>query len=198
MESIEKYVAFDLEFNTVDDTEHLIQVSAVRFDNGNETANFDAFVYSDVPLNSFVVGLTGITQEKVLTADKAETVLSDLKTFIGDLPVIGYNANKSDLPILLANGLDLTDAYALDVYEIADSMRDNKLHGMKNFQLKSIAEFFNVVERNAHNALADARMTARVYEAMKDTQEAEKLLSKQNEKKINDDDNPFAGLAGLF
>ncbi|MGO3417904.1 MAG: exonuclease domain-containing protein, partial [Pseudolactococcus laudensis] len=93
MESIEKYVAFDLEFNTVDDIEHLIQVSAVRFDNGNETADFDAFVYSDVPLNSFVVGLTGITQEKVLTADKAETVLADLKTFIGDLPVIGYNAN---------------------------------------------------------------------------------------------------------
>lgn len=40
MESIEKYVAFDLEFNTVDDIEHLIQVSAVRFDNGNETADF--------------------------------------------------------------------------------------------------------------------------------------------------------------
>lgn len=198
MESLDQYIAFDLEFNTVDEVEHLIQVSAVRFDNGTETADFDAFVYSDVPLNSFVVGLTGITQEKVLTAAKAKTVLADLKAFVGDLPVIGYNANKSDLPILLANGLDLTDAYALDVYEIADSMRDNKLHGMKNFQLKSLAEFFNVAEKNAHNALADARMTARVYEAMKDTQEAEKLLSKQNEKEINDDDNPFAGLAGLF
>lgn len=198
MEVIENYVAFDLEFNTVDEVEHLIQVSAVQFDKGEETADFDAFVYSDVPLNSFVVGLTGITQEKVLTAAKADQVLIQLQAFIGDLPVIGYNAHKSDLPILTANGLDLTDQYALDVYEIADSMRDNKLHGIKNFQLKTLATFFGVAEKNAHNALADARMTARVYEAMKDTQEAEKLLSKQNEKEINDDDNPFAGLAGLF
>ena len=198
MKTLEKYVAFDVEFNTVDEIEHLIQVSAVSFENGQEIAAFDSYVYSDVPVNSFVVGLTGITQEKVLTAPKASEALSKLKSFVSDLPVIGYNAHKSDLPILLENGLDLTPLYALDVYETADSMRDNKLHGIKNFQLKSLAEFFGVAEKNAHNALADARMTARIYEAMKDTQDAEKLLEKQNEKSVTDDTNPFAGLAGLF
>lgn len=198
MKTLEKYVAFDVEFNTVDEIEHLIQVSAVSFENGQEVAAFDSYVYSDVPVNSFVVGLTGITQEKVLTAPKASEALSKLKSFVSDLPVIGYNAHKSDLPILLENGLDLTPLYALDVYETADSMRDNKLHGIKNFQLKSLAEFFGVAEKNAHNALADARMTARIYEAMKDTQDAEKLLAKQNEKSVTDDTNPFAGLAGLF
>ena len=198
MKTLEKYIAFDVEFNTVDEIEHLIQVSAVSFENGQEVAAFDSYVYSDVPVNSFVVGLTGITQEKVLTAPKASEALSKLKSFVSDLPVIGYNAHKSDLPILLENGLDLTSLYALDVYETADSMRDNKLHGIKNFQLKSLAEFFGVAEKNAHNALADARMTARIYEAMKDTQDAEKLLAKQNEKSVTDDTNPFAGLAGLF
>lgn len=198
MKILEKYVAFDVEFNTVDEIEHLIQVSAVSFENGIEVDAFDSYIYSDVPVNSFVVGLTGITQEKVLTAPKASEALSKLNRFIADLPVIGYNSHKSDLPILLENGLDLTPLYALDVYEVADSMRDNKLHGIKNFQLKSLAEFFGVAEKNAHNALADARMTARVYEAMKDTQDAEKLLAKQNEKSVTDEDNPFAGLAGLF
>lgn len=198
MEKLEKYVAFDVEFNTVDEVEHLIQISAVKFEDGKESAAFDSFVYSDIPLNSFVVGLTGITQEKVLTAPKASIVLAELKTFIGELPVIGYNAHKSDLPILLENGLDLAMNYRLDVYEIADSMRDNKLHGIKNFQLKSLASFFGVAEKNAHNALADARMTANVYEAMKETQEAELLLTQQNEKKDTDDDNPFASLSGLF
>ena len=198
MKTLEKYVAFDVEFNTVDEIEHLIQVSAVSFENGQEIAAFDSYVYSDVPVNSFVIGLTGITQEKLLTAPKASEALGQLKSFVADLPVIGYNAHKSDLPILLENGLDLTPLYALDVYETADSMRDNKLHGIKNFQLKSLAEFFGVAEKNAHDALADARMTARIYEAMKDTQDAEKLLAKQNEKSVTDDTNPFAGLAGLF
>src|SRR5574337_322162 len=161
METIEKYVAFDVEFNTVDEIEHLIQVSAVRFENGKEVAAFDSYVYSDVPVNSFVVGLTGITQEKVLTAPKASEALRKLKSFVSDLPVIGYNAHKSDLPILLENGLDLTPLYALDVYETADSMRDNKLHGIKNFQLKSLAEFFGVAEKNAH--LRNCLLNSSVY-----------------------------------
>ena len=79
MKTLEKYVAFDVEFNTVDEIEHLIQVSAVSFENGQEIAAFDSYVYSDVPVNSFVVGLTGITQEKVLTAPKASEALSKLK-----------------------------------------------------------------------------------------------------------------------
>ena len=32
---------------------------------------------------------------------KVEQVLKDFQAFVGDIPIVGYNAAKSDLPILL-------------------------------------------------------------------------------------------------
>lgn len=67
MEKLAEYIAFDLEFNTVAEKSHIIQVSAVKFKEGHEVDSFDTYVYTDVPLQSFINGLTGITSEKLLT-----------------------------------------------------------------------------------------------------------------------------------
>ena len=68
MENLETYIAFDLEFNTVDGISHIIQVSAVKLNQHEEVGQFDSFVYSDVPLQSFINGLTGITADKIAKA----------------------------------------------------------------------------------------------------------------------------------
>ena len=63
MEKLRDYISFDLEFNKHQDKTHLIQVSAVRFKDGEEVGAFDSYVHTDVPLKSFINGLTGITSE---------------------------------------------------------------------------------------------------------------------------------------
>jgi DNA polymerase-3 subunit epsilon len=194
MKAIDDYVAFDLEFNTVDNVAHLIQVSAVKIENREEVATFDKLVYSDVPITAFITGLTGITTAKILKAEKVADVLEEFKNFVGDTPLIGYNAIKSDLPILKENGLDMDDQYAVDVFEEADELRGSKLHGLKNFKLGSVAEFFGIKGR-AHNALEDARMTGLVYEAMRDMFDAEENY-KQDDMTL--DNNPFGALKDLF
>ena len=45
MEKLRDYIAFDLEFNQHEGVTHLIQVSAVRFQDGQESAAFDSYVY---------------------------------------------------------------------------------------------------------------------------------------------------------
>lgn len=52
MENVETYIAFDLEFNTVDGVSHIIQVSAVKMDRHEEVGQFDSFVYSGMFLCS--------------------------------------------------------------------------------------------------------------------------------------------------
>lgn len=79
MENVETYIAFDLEFNTVDGVSHIIQVSAVKMDQHEEVGQFDSFVHSDVPLQSFINGLTGITADKIAKAPKLESVLRILR-----------------------------------------------------------------------------------------------------------------------
>lgn len=195
MENVETYIAFDLEFNTVDGVSHIIQVSAVKMDQHEEVGQFDSFVHSDVPLQSFINGLTGITADKIAKAPKLESVLADFKAFVGDTPLIGYNALKSDLPILAENGLDLEEQYVLDVFDEAFDRRASDLNGIVNLKLTSVADFFGI-KGHGHNSLEDARMTAQIYEKFLELDENTKLLEQQEEVS----NNPFAalGLGGLF
>ena len=195
MENLETYIAFDLEFNTVDGVSHIIQLSAVKMDQHKEVGQFDSFVYSDVPLQSFINGLTGITADKIAKAPMLESVLTDFKSFVGDTPLIGYNALKSDLPILSENGLDLEEQYALDVFDEAFDRRATDLNGIVNLKLTSVADFFGI-KGHGHNSLEDARMTAQIYEKFLELDENAKLLEQQEEVS----NNPFAALdlGGLF
>jgi len=189
MEKLRDYIAFDLEFNQHEGVTHLIQVSAVRFQDGQEMGAFDSYVHTKVPLKSFINGLTGITAETLKDAPKVEQVLKDFQAFVGDLPIVGYNASKSDLPILLEHGLDYRDQYKVDLYDEAFERRSSDLHGIANLKLQTVANFLGF-KGQSHNSLEDARMTARVYEAFLESDEGKLLLEEQSNLSMN----PFGGL----
>ena len=189
METVRDYISFDLEFNKHQEKTHLIQVSAVHFKDGEEVEAFDSYVHSDVPLKSFINGLTGITSETLKNAPKVEEVLQKFQDFVGDLPLVGYNAAKSDLPILLEHGLDYREQYLVDLYNEALERRSSDLHGIANLKLQTVANFLGFKGRS-HNSLEDARMTARVYEAFLESDESKMLLNSQSS--LNS--NPFGAL----
>ena len=189
MEKLRDYISFDLEFNKHQDKTHVIQVSAVRFKDGEEVGAFDSYVHTDVPLKSFINGLTGITSETLKDAPKVEDVLKDFQAFIGQLPIVGYNATKSDLPILLEHGFDYSSQYQVDLYDEAFERRSSDLHGIANLKLQTVASFLGF-KGQSHNSLEDARMTARVYEAFLESDESKILL----DVKSSLNSNPFGGL----
>ena len=189
METVRDYISFDLEFNKHQDKTHLIQVSAVHFKDGEEVGAFDSYVYTDVPLKSFINGLTGITSEILKDAPKVEEVLQKFQDFVGKLPLVGYNAAKSDLPILLEHGFDYRDQYKVDLYDEAFERRSSDLHGITNLKLQTVASFLGF-KGKSHNSLEDARMTAQVYEAFLESDESRLLLNTQS----NLNSNPFGGL----
>ena len=53
MKELSHYVSFDLEFNQFEGKYHIIQVSAVRFADGQEVAHYDSYAYTDKPLKAF-------------------------------------------------------------------------------------------------------------------------------------------------
>ena len=189
MEKLRDYIAFDLEFNQHEGVTHLIQVSAVHFQDGHEIDAFDSYVHTSVPLKSFINGLTGITAETLKDAPKVEQVLQDFQTFVGNLPIVGYNAAKSDLPILMEHGLDYRNQYKVDLYDEAFERRSSDLHGIANLKLQTVAIFLGF-KGQSHNSLEDARMTARVYEAFLESDEGKLLLEEQSNLSMN----PFGGL----
>ena len=189
MEKLREYISFDLEFNQHEGVTHLIQVSAVHFKDSQEIAAFDSYVYTEAPLKSFINGLTGITAQTLKNAPRVEQVLEDFKTFVDDFPIIGYNAAKSDLPILKEHGFDYTGQYMVDVYNEAFERRSTDLHGILNLKLQTVANFLGF-KGQSHNSLEDARMTGRVYEAFLESDESRLLLNSQTS--LNS--NPFGAL----
>jgi len=189
MEKLRDYIAFDLEFNQYEGVTHLIQVSAVRCQDGQEIDAFDSYVHTSVPLKSFINGLTGITAETLKDAPNVEKVLKDFQAFVGKLPIVGYNAAKSDLPILLEHGLDYHDQYKVDLYDEAFERRSSDLHGIANLKLQTVANFLGF-KGQSHNSFEDARMTARVYEAFLEADEGKLLIEDQSSFFMN----PFGGL----
>ena len=174
MKALSNYIAFDLEFNTVKDVSHIIQVSAVKFCDHKEVDSFDTYVYSDVPLQSFINGLTGITADKLRDAPKLEAVLADFKTFVG-------------------YGLDLSSQYVLDVFDEAYERRSSDLNGIANLKLHTVAKFLEI-DGKSHDSLEDARMTALVYERFLEFDDNKAFLTQQEPQ---DTTNPFASLSGL-
>lgn len=194
MEVLTEYIAFDLEFNTVNNVSHLIQLSAVKFVNHKEVDSFDTYVYSPIPLQSFINGLTGITADKLAEAPTVEQVVSDFAAFVKETPLVGYNAHKSDLPMLAESGLDLADWYRVDLYDEAFERRSSDLNGIANLKLQTVATFLDI-NGKGHNSLEDARMTALVYETFLELDNNKSYLIEQQE---SHGDNPFASLGGFF
>ena len=179
MERLEDYIAFDLEFNQHEGQTHLIQVSAVRFRDGQEIDAYDSYVHTSVPLKSFINGLTGITVETLKDAPPVEKVIAEFQDFVGSLPMVGYNAAKSDLPILADYGLDYNQQYKVDLYDEAFERRSSDLHGIANLKLQTVASFLEF-QGQSHNSLEDARMTARVYESFLESDQARELLGAES------------------
>ena len=181
MERLEDYIAFDLEFNQHEGQTHLIQVSAVRFRDGQEIDAYDSYVHTN--------GLTGITAETLKDAPPVEEVIKEFQEFVGSLPMVGYNAAKSDLPILAEHGLDYSQQYKVDLYDEAFERRSSDLHGIANLKLQTVASFLGF-QGQSHNSLEDARMTARVYESFLESDQARELLGAESTLS----NNPFGGL----
>ena len=118
-----------------------------------------------------------------------EEVIKAFQEFVGSLPMVGYNAAKSDLPILVEHGLDYSQQYKVDLYDEAFERRSSDLHGIANLKLQTVASFLGF-QGQSHNSLEDARMTARVYEAFLESDESRLLLDSQSS--LNS--NPFGAL----
>ncbi len=107
------YVALDLETTGLDPKrDAIMEVGVVRFrvSLGNDTVqsqvldSWSSFVNPGRPIPIQIQQLTGITHEQVMRAPRFGQVVSQLRRFVGDSPVVGHSINL-DLGFLRQNDL---------------------------------------------------------------------------------------------
>ncbi|HXR83190.1 MAG TPA: 3'-5' exonuclease [Hanamia sp.] len=117
-----------------------------------------------MPIPKCSSDIHGITDDKVKDAPTFKAVANELKQFIDNADLSGYNSNRFDIPLLMEEflragiSLDMNNRRMLDVQTI--------FHMMEKRTLAAAYKFYCEKElTDAHSAEADATATWEILEA---------------------------------
>lgn len=109
----------------------------------------------------------GISNEDVKDCPKFSELANEIKEFIGDADLAGYNSNKFDIPFLLEEFLNLGIEISMEDRKFVDVQ--TIFHKMEQRTLSAAYKFYCQKEiENAHSAEADINATYEVLKAQLD------------------------------
>ena len=156
------YVVFDIEttgFSPV--VNKIIEIGAVRVENGAIVDKFSTFVNPKVPIPFRIENLTGINDNMVLDAPDIETVLPKFLEFSEGAVMVAHNASF-DMSFIEHNcvlqGIEREFTTADTV-----AMARFLLPGLNRFKLDTVAKALNISLENHHRAVDDAGCTAEIF-----------------------------------
>lgn len=156
------YVVFDIEttgFSAV--TDRIIEIGAVKVEDGKITDKFSTFVNPKRPIPFRITELTGITDEMVIGSPDIETILPRFIEFIGDAVLVAHNASF-DVGFIEQNCKRQkieTDFTYVDTVALARVL----LPALNRFKLDTVAKALNISLENHHRAVDDAGCTAEIF-----------------------------------
>jgi DNA polymerase-3 subunit alpha (Gram-positive type) len=156
------YVVFDIEttgFSPV--TNRIIEIGAVKVENGEITDRFSTFVNPEVPIPFEIEKLTSINDSMVINADTIEVVLPKFLEFVGNAVLVAHNANF-DVSFIKENAKrqNLKADYTyVDTVAIARTLLTNQA----KYTLDAVAKTLGISLENHHRAVDDAECTAEIF-----------------------------------
>ena len=156
------FVVFDLEttgFSPIQDK--IIEIGAVKVEQGKITERFSTFVNPKVPIPFKITQLTSINDSMVMDAPTIETVLPDFLEFVGDAVLVAHNA-AFDVSFIEQNCRyqDIQpDFTSLDTVAMARILMPT----LSKFKLNIVAKALNISLENHHRAVDDAGATAEIF-----------------------------------
>lgn len=161
------YVVVDLETTGYSPlTDEIIEIAAIRVKNGMAVSTFQQLVKPTEPIDIFITGITGITDEMVAESPSISEVLPRFREFLGDTVILGQNTGF-DVNFLYDSYMEIFNEPLFQDY--INIMRFSKklFPEMEHHRLSDIAEACGISGGSYHRALNDCEYTYRSYEVMK-------------------------------
>ena len=166
MLQLNRPVAFiDLETTGVNlSTDRIVEIAIVKLlpDGSRQTKR--KLINPQMPIPTSSSDIHGITDEMVKDAPTFKQAGNEIKQFLENCDLGGYNSNRFDIPMLMEEFLraemdvDLTDRKMIDVQHIFYQMEPRTLSAAYKFFCQKELE-------NAHSAEVDINATIEVFEA---------------------------------
>ena len=156
------YVVFDLETTGLSAVNNkIIEIGAVKVENGKITDRFSTFVNPKEPIPFEIEELTSISDEMVIGAPAIEEILPDFLKFCEGCGLIAHNASF-DVGFIEENCRRMnipTDFTVGDTVAMARLL----LPALNKFKLDTVAKALNVSLDHHHRAVDDAACTAEIF-----------------------------------
>ena len=160
------YTCIDIETTGIHDSDHIIELGAIRVENGQVTATFSQLIHSPIPISLGATATNGITNDMLTGMPVIADVLPKFLDFIGNSLLVGHNINGFDIKRLNKacrdNSLPEITNSCCDTMQLAAQ----KL-GKSQLSLQNTAKELNVQGGQAHRALGDCQTTYAIYEKLR-------------------------------
>ena len=158
-----RYIIFDLETTGLSAaTERIIEIGAVKVENGEISESFDLFVDPEKAITPEITRLTSITNEMVAGAPKEADALEQFFRFCDGCDILVAHNADFDMGFLRAAirrcGRE-EDPVQIDTLVMARAMYPE----LKKHKLDTIAERLGVTQKHHHRADDDARVLAEIF-----------------------------------
>ena len=158
-----RYIIFDLETTGLSAaTERIIEIGAVKVENGEILESFDLFVDPEKTITPEITRLTSITNEMVAGAPKEADALEQFFRFCDGCDILVAHNADFDMGFLRAAirrcGRE-EDPVQIDTLVMARAMYPE----LKKHKLDTIAERLGVTQKHHHRADDDARVLAEIF-----------------------------------
>ncbi|MBE3558859.1 MAG: hypothetical protein IMW89_06490 [Ktedonobacteraceae bacterium] len=155
-------VALDLETTGLHaEQDAILEVAAIKFRDNEILDTFETFVAPGRPIPYRVQRLTGITPDLLAGAPAFPAVVSQLRAFLADLPLVGHSI-PFDVGFLRRWGLARTNPL-IDTFELAAVL----LPSLSSYNLGQVAEALNIeVPHDRHRAMVDTILAMKVFLAL--------------------------------
>ncbi|MHB8065216.1 MAG: exonuclease domain-containing protein, partial [Ruminiclostridium sp.] len=175
----DEFVVFDLETTGLNpQKDRITEIGAIKIKEGKIIDKFSTFVNPGIPIQSFIVKLTGITDEMVMDAPPIEQILSEFIEFIEGTVLVAHNANF-DMGFIKHNaklmGEKIRNPY-IDTLELCRKMFPE----LGKYKLNLVAKHLGIELENHHRAVDDSLATAKIFLYCRD------ILKEKGCKNIND------------
>ena len=156
------YVVFDLETTGFSpETNRIIEIGAVKVQNGKIVDKFSTFVNPQVPIPFRIEQLTSINDSMVIDAPVIADILPEFMKFCEGCVLVAHNADF-DMSFIKKNcqRLDIPcKPTIVDTVALARVLLPN----LNRFKLDTVAKALGVSLENHHRAVDDAGCTAEIF-----------------------------------
>lgn len=172
-----RVICFDIETTGLEYMrgDRCIEIGAVEMIDGNITDNtFHEYINPDgkiIPPDSYMVHK--ISNAFLEDKPKMATVAPRFLEFIGDSPIVAHNGLDFDFPFI-NHELQLVGLPQIPREQQFDSIviARNRVFGPKSYSLDALAKWYGIsltARADAHGALIDAEILAKVYKELENT-----------------------------